>query len=233
MEQDSLFKNKTASQHRQNIIKTIVNIFILLVIITALTFAFKFVNNIRVISLKITVMYLIYIAFILVVLFFCYLGKIRIKELGFTEKKVPIQILIGLAIAIGLGFLIGVLPIMIGGSDASLIGKKQTNLTNIIFLMITDVIFIGTCEELIFRGYIQTKINKLSNHKWVGVLIAAALFGLWHIINGVWFQVLFTFLIGCVFGFCRAYLKNCSLLSVIIAHGFYDALLVVIGIVML
>lgn len=161
------------------------------------------------------------------------LEKRKIRELGFTSKKVLRQVLIGIGIAAVLSFLIGALPILIGGSGASLIGGKVTSTPSAIYSIVTNLIFIGTCEELIFRGYIQTRINKLTRRRFVGVLIAAALFGLWHIINGFWMQVIFTFFIGSAFGFCRAHLKNCSLLSVIIAHGLYNALLVIIRLLLL
>ena len=40
---------------------------------------------------------------------------------------------------------------------------------------------VGTVEELIFRGYIhELFVDILPKHKWLGAVIAAAIFGLWH-----------------------------------------------------
>ncbi|MDR1905549.1 MAG: CPBP family intramembrane metalloprotease [Clostridiales bacterium] len=226
-------ENKIENHDKQNTIKTIIFITVLFAAVVALTFIFRFAGLIKSIPLKITVIYIIYVAMIALVFIVCRIEKKRVRDLGFSKEKLCYQILIGIGIAVGLSLLVGVLPILIGGSGASLVGEKQTGAVSIVYSIVTALIFIGTLEELIFRGYMQTRINALTKHKFIGVLIAAALFGLWHIINGSWIQVAFAFLIGCVFGFCRAYLKNCSLLSVIIAHGLYDALLVLIGIILL
>jgi membrane protease YdiL (CAAX protease family) len=217
-------------EKKRRVIKTVVLITALCAAVVAATFAFKFVVSV---GLGFGAVYAIYIAMIAFVVIACRIEKRRVADLGFRKEKLFIQILIGVSIAAVLSFLIGALPILIGGSGASLIGEKQTNTANIIYSIVTYLVFIGLSEELIFRGYIQTQINELTKRKFVGVLIAAALFGLWHIINGSWAQVASAFLIGCVFGFCKEYMKNCSLLSLIIAHGLFDALLVVVGLILL
>jgi membrane protease YdiL (CAAX protease family) len=213
--------------------KKIVFIAALLSAETAMLFLFKPLNSIQSIPLKMTAACAFYVLQIAFVFIICRIEKRRVADLGFYRRKLHIQILIGLGIAVVLSFLIGALPILIGGSGASLIGEKRTSALSVIFAVATDIIFIGLLEELIYRGYIQKRINELTKYKFVGVLIAAALFGLSHIINGAWIQVGFAFLIGGLFGFCREYLKNCSLLSVVLAHGVYDALLVVIGLILL
>jgi membrane protease YdiL (CAAX protease family) len=221
--------NETDAE-KQRVIKNVILITALCAAEVAATFVFKFVVSV---GLGFWASYAIYIAMIAFVVIVCRIEKRRVADLGFRKEKLSIQILVGVSIAAVLSFLIGALPILIGGSGASLIGPKQTNTGNIIYSIVTYLVFIGLVEELIFRGYIQTRINELTRHKFVGVLIAAALFGLWHIINGSWAQVAYTFLIGCVFGFCKEYVKNCSLLSLIIAHGLFDALLVVVGLILL
>ncbi len=40
-------------------------------------------------------------------------------------------------------------------------------------------------------------------------------------------QMLFTAFLGVIFCLCKRYLKHCSTLSLIIAHGVYDALITV------
>ena len=67
-------------------------------------------------------------------------------------------------------------------------------------------------------------IGPVEEHKWLGVVIASFLFGLWHIINGNVVQVLFTFGIGLVFGFAKYKIKGCGYVGVSVAHGLYDFL---------
>ena len=67
-----------------------------------------------------------------------------------------------------------------------------------------------------------------SKHKWIGVIIASALFGIWHLINGSPLQVLFTFGIGLVFGFAKYFIKRFKYLGVSFAHGLYDFLNIIV-----
>lgn len=211
-----------------DILRTVLKILAVCVVISVLTFVSRYISLIQIFAVQLIVRYIMYIAMIGVIVLACVLEKRSVFDLGFYKAKMLFQILIGLGAAIVLAFLLGLLPILIGGSGASVIGSTITSTASAVISIITDIVFIGTTEELIFRGYIQRRINELTKHKFIGVLVAAALFGLWHIINGTWFQVLFTFAIGAVFGFLREYLKHCSLLSVMVGHGVYDALLVVI-----
>ncbi|MDE5548161.1 MAG: CPBP family intramembrane metalloprotease [Clostridia bacterium] len=143
------------------------------------------------------------------------------KTLIPSKHRLWLQILIALAIAAVLCFLMGIVPILCG---TSIIGSHTE--PSAVFLAISavqDILFIGVCEELVFRGYIQNQFEIwLKKCKWVAPLISGVLFGLWHIINGSLFQVLITTLIGWVFGYCKYFIKDCSLLSLIIAHGLYD-----------
>ncbi|MDR2202126.1 MAG: CPBP family intramembrane metalloprotease [Clostridiales bacterium] len=217
----------------QEQIKTIIVTAAFCVVELCLTFIFGFAASLKSVPLRIAACCAVYAAMAAAVFSACRAEKKSVKDLGFCRRNPHIQILIGIGLAVGLSFIIGALPILIGGPGASLIGGKQTNAANIVYSIATDLIFVGTVEELIFRGFIQTRISGLTNRKWIGVLTAAALFGFWHIVNGSWIQVPFTFLIGCAFGFCRAYLKNCTTASVMLAHGLYDSLLIVIAIVLL
>ena len=61
-----------------------------------------------------------------------------------------------------------------------------------------------------------------TSHKWIGVIAAAFMFGLWHLINGSIIQVLFTFGIGLVFGFSRYLINDMDYPGIALAHGLYD-----------
>ncbi|MBN1483662.1 MAG: CPBP family intramembrane metalloprotease [Chloroflexia bacterium] len=77
-------------------------------------------------------------------------------------------------------------------------------------------LFVGPAEELLFRGYIQSRLNEVypKSRRLFGVawgwgpVMAAALFGLWHVAwrpleGGAWFQALWTFFAGLIFGYVR------------------------------
>ena len=69
--------------------------------------------------------------------------------------------------------------------------------------------------------------RKLYNiSKWFAIIISSLLFGLFHIFNGNIIQVFVTALIGFLYCIFREKIKGCTLLSLIITHGVYDALTV-------
>ena len=147
-------------------------------------------------------------------------------EIGF-EPKDGWQYLIGLAIALTLSLFIAFIPAWTGNS---LVGSHTDfDWGNLIYSLLFFLLVIGPVEELIFRVYYQeTFIGFFKKNKWIGVIIAAALFGLFHLINGSWLQVLFTFGIGAVFGFCKYLLKHCKYLGLSFGHGLYDFLNVIV-----
>lgn len=149
-----------------------------------------------------------------------------------TKHRLWLQILIGFVIAALLCLLFGIVPILCG---TSIIGShREPSAGYLAISAVQDILFVGVGEEIAFRGYVQNQFEIwLKKCKWLSPLFAAALFGLWHIINGSLIQVLFTTIIGCVFGYCKYFIKDCTLLSVIIAHGLYDFSLVLLTCFML
>ena len=137
------------------------------------------------------------------------------------------QYLIGLGLAIVISFFAAFLPALFGHS---IVGEHQDfNWVNLLLSLLFFVLFVGPVEELVFRVYYQeTFCGFFKRHKWIGVIIAAALFGIWHIINGSLFQVLFTFVFGLIFGFSKYFLKNCKYLGLALGHGVYDFLNVIV-----
>lgn len=144
---------------------------------------------------------------------------ISIKEqLDFKNKK---QYLWGFVVFALLSLVVAVIPALFGNS---LIGSHtEPHSFAVVMSAIFYIVFVGPVEELIFRGYVQeTLVEILPKNKWLGAVIAAALFGIWHIINGSLVQVLFTFAIGLFLGLMKYFIKNCTLISVSLGHGVYD-----------
>ena len=137
------------------------------------------------------------------------------------------QYLIGLGIALTLSLFIAFIPAWCGHSLLGVHAKYD--LGTLLFAIFFYFLIIGPVEELIFRVYYQeTFISFFNKHKWIAVIIASAIFGLWHLINGSPLQVLFTFGIGLVFGFAKYFIKHFKYLGVSFAHGLYDFLNIIV-----
>jgi membrane protease YdiL (CAAX protease family) len=77
-------------------------------------------------------------------------------------------------------------------------------------------LLVGPAEEVLFRGYIQSRLNEVFGKpyqffgvKWGwGIVMASVLFGLWHVVwrpleGGAWLQGMWTFFAGLIFGYVR------------------------------
>jgi len=87
-------------------------------------------------------------------------------------------------------------------------------------LLIFTCITAGVTEELLFRGYLQTRIEKIFGNAWVGILISALVFGIMHVSWNNIFQVVGTFWMGLVLAFFYYKYRNIKIL--ILLHIFYD-----------
>lgn len=79
----------------------------------------------------------------------------------------------------------------------------------------------GFCEEIIFRGYLQTQVGALSGSIWVGVLAQAAVFGASHAYEG-WQRMIQIAVFGAMFGLLAVWRR--SLRPGMLAHALQDSL---------
>lgn len=149
------------------------------------------------------------------------------KKYGFFKDKMLIQIGIGVAIAIAMSVVFTLIPHLAGFGQFFDTGNRYEYLWQYIFEFTYCILSVGFVEEFVFRGFIFGKLQKICRNNVLPVVISSALFGLFHIFNGSIFQMLMTAGIGALFCLCRLKIKNCSTLSLIIAHGVYDALITV------
>lgn len=160
-------------------------------------------------------------------------GAVALTAMKLTDMKIDFdvknikQYLIGICIAVILSLTIALIPAICG---FSLVGThEEFSWFKIIYNFLFYIIVIGPVEELIFRVYLQdTFVGFFEKNKWIGVIIAAFIFGVWHMINGSPMQAAFTFGIGAVFGFCKYLIKNCKYLGLALGHGLYDFLNVIV-----
>jgi membrane protease YdiL (CAAX protease family) len=78
---------------------------------------------------------------------------------------------------------------------------------------------VATCEEIIFRGFVQGLFTDLSGFAVVGVLISAALFSWAHLYQGKR-GLIATFVVGVLFSAARAW--SGSLIPCVAAHFVID-----------
>lgn len=152
-------------------------------------------------------------------------NKEKLCSIGFKKENIPSQIGIGVLLAVSMSLVFTVLPILLGFKD--MVGSTTfTQVWKFVYQFIYAMFGVAFAEELIFRGYIFKKLLEIKNAKWFAIVISSVLFGLFHIFNGNIIQVLMAAFIGFLFCIFREKIKGCTLLSLIIAHGVYDALIV-------
>ena len=205
--------------------KKIIVLIISILLISVITFGCGLFKLINIMWLKILLMTLFDLLNCGVALLAMKLTNMKI-DFDIKNKK---QYFIGIAIALMLSSIIAFIPAILG---FSLVGQHTDfSWFTIIYNLLFYFIIIGPVEELIFRVYIQdTFISFFNKNKWIGVVIASFIFGLWHLINGSLVQVLFTFMIGLVFGLSKYLIKDCKYLGLALGHSLYDFLNVIVRI---
>ena len=190
-----------------------------LAMICAVSFSVRFIKYIDITAFKI-------VALVFLNLLNGLIAWIAMKLTGMmvdVDFKNTRQYLVGAAIALSLSVVIAIIPALCGFSLVG--GHTVFSWFNIIYDFLFYLLIIGPVEEFTFRVYLQDAfVSFFEKHKWLGVVIAAFLFGLWHIINGNIIQVLFTFGIGLVLGLAKYKIKDCGYVSVAFGHGLYDFL---------
>ncbi|WP_312300577.1 type II CAAX endopeptidase family protein [Chryseobacterium sp.] len=88
------------------------------------------------------------------------------------------------------------------------------------FLIIFTCFTAGVVEELLMRGYIQPRIEKIYNSPVLGIIVSAMLFGILHSTYGTVGQVVIPFFIGTVFAVFYKLYSNIRIL--IICHFMID-----------
>lgn len=199
--------------------RNIATLCISIVFMIAITFFARFVKIIDILWLRIAALVGLNLLNGMVALIAMKITKMKIN-IDFKNKH---QIFIGAVIAITLSVFIAIIPALCG---FSLVGEHTDFFWfTIIYDFLFYMLIIGPVEEFVFRVYLQdTFVSFFEKKKWIGVVVAPFLFGLWHIINGSIIQVIFTFGIGLVFGFAKYKIKDCGYIGVSFGHGLYDFL---------
>ncbi|XMB87134.1 CPBP family intramembrane glutamic endopeptidase [Mycoplasmatota bacterium WC44] len=150
-----------------------------------------------------------------------YIRKQSLTSIGFNKTNLSKSLVLGLVI----GGVILTLTFVIGFLQGKTFNTSQNLLRGIPHYLIE----IGLTEEILFRGFIQTRLFTLSNKKLVSILFVALLFMLMHIpfqmlIRGMgffefisyrWITLLFQFTWHFIFTFLYTKYNNIAAPAVI------------------
>lgn len=153
--------------------------------------------------------------------------KEKLSDYGFSKEKLGYQVLTGIAIAFCMSFIFTVIPHLAGKSDWVNNQHQYIYLWQFIYDFVYYIIAIALVEEFVFRGFLYKKIELLFGSSLYAILGSSILFGLFHFLGGNVVQLIVTGILGLILCICKEKIRNCTLLSLVIAHGVYDALITV------
>ena len=151
-----------------------------------------------------------------------------LRGYGFSRDQVGRQILTGVGLGAGMGFVLTVLPCLAGLEGFVYQGEAYHNPWYALYELVYFLLSVGLVEEFVFRGFLYRELCRLSSSWFFPALCSSLLFGLTHLVGGSPFQVLTTTLIGLFFCWCSEHLPCCTVLSLSIAHGLHDWLIRVV-----
>ncbi len=154
-------------------------------------------------------------------------GRDKLTDYGFSSGNILRQIAVGLLIAAGMSLVLTLIPHLLGFGEYFDSGKRYQQLWQFGYEFIYCIAGVGLAEEFVFRGFLYAKIKSAAQSETAAVVISSVAFGMFHIMGGNIMQAVLTAFIGAIFCLCRLKIRNCTLLSLIIAHGVYDAMITV------
>ena len=154
-----------------------------------------------------------------------YVNKEKMRDYFAGKEKLIWQILIGLGIGLAMSFFLTLIPHLAGFGYFVDNGTRHDKFIEFVIEFIYFVFSVAFVEEFVFRGFIFRRLKNITGNNVISLIVSSVLFGLLHVFHGNIIQVIITSLLGAFWCFCRLKIKNCSLLSVIIAHGIYDFLI--------
>ncbi len=147
-------------------------------------------------------------------------------EHGFSRDRVFAQIMIGLALGAVMSVVLTLIPHLLGFGAYVDNGRRYKYLWQFIVEFAYFIFAVAAVEEICFRGFIYTRIKRISKgNDYAAIIVSSLLFGLFHIFSGNILQLVLTTLIGALFCLFRLKIKHCTTLSLIICHGIYDAMI--------
>jgi membrane protease YdiL (CAAX protease family) len=149
------------------------------------------------------------------------LRKQKLASIGFTLKNIGKALLTGIILGLVFSFFMNVLPNIHAGG-------KIISLNQALYNVFYYFIIISLSEEVVFRGYIQTRMYSLIKHDLLAVLVTGFLFYTMHIpfqmlVNGMHLDLMDLYVkIAMHFLMNYLYRKYNSLAGATVFHGLLD-----------
>ncbi|MDR0915762.1 MAG: CPBP family intramembrane metalloprotease [Oscillospiraceae bacterium] len=146
----------------------------------------------------------------------------------FTAAHIPRQLLIAVPLNIAqmvmLLLFAGILKLLRVKPPEPKLKLGVKNGAQLVFAIIFNFLVVGTTEEIMFRGYLLGLFRAaIGSNAWA-VVIVSVLFGAIHYPGyETWHKVATTTLIGALYGTAMLVIPDCTLLTVIVAHGVNNA----------
>lgn len=117
--------------------------------------------------------------------------------------------------------IISTLPVLLGEHENNAMMKKIIAIitghhVTIFFIALTA----GVTEELIFRGYLLTRLSQWFRNNVAAIIVSSLLFAALHYKYGSTRELIFTFLIGMIFSIY--YIKYRNIKAIIVTHFLID-----------
>ena len=221
------------SKKKDNITVIIVSVWVLALSLVAVLYimyiADIMLGIINMVLLNVLFWYLLLIPTI----YFMRRDKEGLRDIGFTNNKLPKQILLGIILTIGTVSVFGLgMSLLFNVFSFNWSELPNINIGFFAFTFVMQFITIALVEEIIFRGHMFKKLQDNRNSSWLAIIVSSIVFGALHIPSFVflgnelltvsgWYFVLIATLIGVVYGMCRA--KGATMITLIFAHALHNA----------
>ena len=179
------------------------------------------------VPLRAPLMFVLYWAIAVIPIIIIRQDKMRPADLGLEKEGILRQILIGVGLGLGTSLVLTGIPVLAGFGEYVNSGKSYTEPWQFIYEFAYCILSVGAAEELVFRGFINSKLKSLFGKEIYAAVGSSILFGLFHIFRGNIVQIFVTAVIGFIFCAYRNKIKGCTLLSLMICHGVYDAMITI------
>ncbi|MBP5268540.1 MAG: CPBP family intramembrane metalloprotease [Ruminococcus sp.] len=179
------------------------------------------------VPLRAPLMFVLYWAVAVIPIIIIRQDKMRPADLGFEKEGIIRQILIGIGLGLATSLVLTGIPVLAGFGEYVNSGKSYDELWKFVYEFAYCILSVGAAEELVFRGFIYSKLKSLFGKEIYAAVGSSLLFGLFHVFRGNIAQIFVTAVIGFIFCTYRNKIKGCTLLSLMICHGVYDAMITI------
>lgn len=155
------------------------------------------------------------------------LEKVPLTNFGFKIARMGRSLLYGAAFFVVFGLVGGLLPYALIYAFTGQMPIQSFNVSMVLLILPFMTLCVGISEEGLFRGYVQTKLEKHYSAA-TAIVTQAILFGLWHFVWNLYpFDAVamaqyvgITFFFGLLFGYF--YSKTRNLAPLVLAHGLWN-----------